>query len=545
MSNLNILGAYSSSRIIDVSRLSHLAGEGTPVLPTSPFLSSGVSGASNSNVGVSGASNSKNSWLADSLASSYDLSTNPSWPSVKDQGDYGTCVSVTLGNALQWITHGSNASSAMYIHFNTNFRMLGKPVYKFEEHAASNSIIQKISKVSVDSATNMELAPAVVGSGAPSTVATQSNVAVRFNDDFMYGGVPIVAALSSINAFGYIDSSIEPYPQTLVDPLYFTSTIVPTLGEYNIGANVANSQPYTLLQSLYDGQGLIDAVKFSISVLNTPVIMAWMVYNNSAYNALYTSPSGYIHLPSAGDVPWGGHCSMLVGYDDKTSEFTLMNTWGTSNLGEHKLGLSNIGLSNQPGYFKIDYAYIEHPQICEELWVMTDTWQFQPEPLLAYGSHGFTPAAPTYILNTIANPLIVGVVQSSIFDQIDLTEIFMNATTFRATSTVHNVSVVNGNVLVIYHSTPWRTEIYTVTVVALNLWGRCVKSFEVSEGYRSRNIAVLKDASVELALQYQDLTGISFPTEVINRPSQDPIIDPPKYVYYINNESINSRHQHS
>jgi C1A family cysteine protease len=53
----------------------------------------------------------------------------------------------------------------------------------------------------------------------------------------------------------------------------------------------------------------------------------------------------------------GGHCVLLVGYDDTTQQFTCMNSWGP-----------HWGLD---GFFKIPYNYILNPKLADEFWVLT------------------------------------------------------------------------------------------------------------------------------------------------------------------------------
>jgi len=52
----------------------------------------------------------------------------------------------------------------------------------------------------------------------------------------------------------------------------------------------------------------------------------------------------------------GGHCVLLISYDDDLQLFTLMNSWGTS-VGQH-------------GYFTISYEYILSTDLAMDFWII-------------------------------------------------------------------------------------------------------------------------------------------------------------------------------
>ena len=52
----------------------------------------------------------------------------------------------------------------------------------------------------------------------------------------------------------------------------------------------------------------------------------------------------------------GGHCVLLIAYDDDLQLFTLMNSWGTS-VGQH-------------GYFTISYEYILSTDLAMDFWII-------------------------------------------------------------------------------------------------------------------------------------------------------------------------------
>lgn len=67
-----------------------------------------------------------------------------------------------------------------------------------------------------------------------------------------------------------------------------------------------------------------------------------------------------------GNIPYpgneymeGGHAILLVGYDDATQRFKFRNSWGEE--------------WGQNGYGTIPYEYVANPDLCDDLWVLTDT----------------------------------------------------------------------------------------------------------------------------------------------------------------------------
>lgn len=71
----------------------------------------------------------------------------------------------------------------------------------------------------------------------------------------------------------------------------------------------------------------------------------------------YTTTTGNITYPIARERYLGGHCVLLVGYDDTTEKYTFMNSWGT------KWG--------KKGFGTIPYSYLENPSLAGDFWTLT------------------------------------------------------------------------------------------------------------------------------------------------------------------------------
>jgi len=73
-----------------------------------------------------------------------------------------------------------------------------------------------------------------------------------------------------------------------------------------------------------------------------PVICGIEVFDNIESDEV--AQTGILNMPTAEDKLQGGHCVVIVGYDDSTSRFKIRNSWGTT-----------WGMN---GYFTVEYCYI-------------------------------------------------------------------------------------------------------------------------------------------------------------------------------------------
>jgi C1A family cysteine protease len=73
----------------------------------------------------------------------------------------------------------------------------------------------------------------------------------------------------------------------------------------------------------------------------------------SVCQSFETSTGGVILLPSADDIPLGGHEMCVVGYNDSSQTFEVQNSWG-SGWGD-------------AGFCHIPYSYIQNSEWCYDL----------------------------------------------------------------------------------------------------------------------------------------------------------------------------------
>ena len=66
--------------------------------------------------------------------------------------------------------------------------------------------------------------------------------------------------------------------------------------------------------------------------------------------------TGIVPMPNTNSNSIGGHAILCVGYNNATSMFTVLNSWGP-NWGDH-------------GYCYFPYAYLTNPDLCTDLWTI-------------------------------------------------------------------------------------------------------------------------------------------------------------------------------
>lgn len=88
---------------------------------------------------------------------------------------------------------------------------------------------------------------------------------------------------------------------------------------------------------------------------NYPVVFGFSVY--SSMETEDVAKTGKVPFPTKDDSLLGGHCVLLVGYNDDTKEFKFMNSWG-KEWGEN-------------GYGYLPYKYILNQNLASDFWTVT------------------------------------------------------------------------------------------------------------------------------------------------------------------------------
>ena len=86
-----------------------------------------------------------------------------------------------------------------------------------------------------------------------------------------------------------------------------------------------------------------------------PVLIGIQVYDSFEYQS--TIATGVVPLPDVNNENClGGHCVLLVGWDDESERFTFLNSWG------------NVA---DDGYFTIPYEYVLDPNLGSDYWTVS------------------------------------------------------------------------------------------------------------------------------------------------------------------------------
>lgn len=87
-----------------------------------------------------------------------------------------------------------------------------------------------------------------------------------------------------------------------------------------------------------------------------PIVCGIMIYQS--FEDDECMKTGHVPLPNRRtESLYGGHCVLIVGYDDSTREFLMENSWGT-----------NVG---DKGYFYIPYDFLTSPHLANDFWTLT------------------------------------------------------------------------------------------------------------------------------------------------------------------------------
>lgn len=85
-----------------------------------------------------------------------------------------------------------------------------------------------------------------------------------------------------------------------------------------------------------------------------PVVFGFTVYEN--FESQQVAETGIMPMPAANEGVLGGHCVLLVGYNDANQYFTCLNSWSAS--------------WGDKGFFYMPYAYLLDPTLSSDLWTI-------------------------------------------------------------------------------------------------------------------------------------------------------------------------------
>jgi C1A family cysteine protease len=150
-------------------------------------------------------------------------------------------------------------------------------------------------------------------------------------------GLDIRTAANIIRQFGAAKESTWPY-------VINSFKILPPLNVFQ-SAKLFQKYLYTFIK-----QDLI-SLKACLVQNKSPIIFGIMVYPSFMTQAV--ANSGNVPMPNTKKETFaGGHCVLMIGFNDATQTFLCVNSWGTS-----------WGLK---GFFNLPYAYVINPAFASD-----------------------------------------------------------------------------------------------------------------------------------------------------------------------------------
>ena len=177
------------------------------------------------------------------------------------------------------------------------------------------------------------------------SVMTPSRLFIYYNERVMEGtanqdsGAQIGDGIKVIANYGVCDETVWPY-----DIDQFTTK--PSDAAY------AEAQQHKAL-NYYSDSADVNSIKQALAQ-GYPLVCGITIYQS--FESSTVAGNGFVPMPRQGEQCLGGHCVLVVGYDDSMQHFIFRNSWGPD--------------WGDSGYFYLPYGYIT-PALVIDFWVIT------------------------------------------------------------------------------------------------------------------------------------------------------------------------------
>jgi C1A family cysteine protease len=153
------------------------------------------------------------------------------------------------------------------------------------------------------------------------------------------GGGQLRDAMKATSKYGYLPETDWPYipANLLAHP-----------------SAAACKEALTRKDVLYQRVAQTEAALKATLASGFPVVFGFTVYDS--FESPQVAKTGIAPMPGRNDSPVGGHAVLLVGYDDRTQQWRVRNSWGTS--------------WGQAGYCVFDYAYLTTRGLASDFWTI-------------------------------------------------------------------------------------------------------------------------------------------------------------------------------
>jgi C1A family cysteine protease len=95
----------------------------------------------------------------------------------------------------------------------------------------------------------------------------------------------------------------------------------------------------------------------SVLAQGLPFVVGIGIYES--FETQEVAKTGTVPMPDPGERLLGGHAVTVVGYDEATKRFTLLNSWGPEWGDE--------------GFFTLPYEYLTHESLADDRWLISKT----------------------------------------------------------------------------------------------------------------------------------------------------------------------------
>jgi C1A family cysteine protease len=156
-------------------------------------------------------------------------------------------------------------------------------------------------------------------------------------------GLYIRDACKAIYYYGVCQETAWPYDESKLS-VYPTLAALKSNNTFKTFAYVFVNQDATSLRQC-------------LNTYQRPIIFGMMVY--PSFMSTQVAKTGMVPMPGNKETPQGGHCVLMVGYDDARSLFICANSWGTG--------------WGDAGYFYLPYAYAANTKYASDFCYLTIT----------------------------------------------------------------------------------------------------------------------------------------------------------------------------
>ena len=177
-------------------------------------------------------------------------------------------------------------------------------------------------------------------------VPTPSRLFIYYNERVMEGTVASDAGAQIRDGIKSVAQQGD-CPETLWPYVIKKFAVKPSKASYANAANHKAINYQSVSQNIADMKGCLAS--------GYPIVVGFTVYES--FETTQTATTGVIPLPNpSSEKVLGGHCVLVVGYNDSSHVFICRNSWGTG--------------WGQAGYFTMPFSYLIDNNLASDFWTI-------------------------------------------------------------------------------------------------------------------------------------------------------------------------------